>query len=227
MTIKLACFDMDDTMINLHLHRLLAQAGIKPGEANSEIVRKLVEENGGVKNRMALQATLRDMLKKNIHIAVTSYTSYSESIPVVLKMIGLNDNEISQIKLASFTPPKGPNGEKTPDYGKNNHIQKAIEAFGEPVKPEEIVLIDDREDHYKLAKEKGYNVIWVQGSENDVGYLNELRQLAGLSVSQQAAPQLAPAAQTPVEQRWTDKILGWFGLQWKPAPEQPRPALGR
>lgn len=202
--IKLVCFDLDDTILNGHLHRSLENAGIAKGEAGPETIRNHVEAIGGIKNRLALRATMKDLLDHDVKIAITSYTGYPETIPVILGMIGLNEDEKAKVQCASFTPPCGPHGEKTPNYGKNHHIERAIRAFGGHIEPHEVVLVDDRLEHFALAKVHGYNVVWVQGSENDTGYLKELRELAGLSAER------APA---PAPESWVDKVLAICGLQ--------------
>jgi hypothetical protein len=216
MPIKLACFDLDDTIINGHLGRALHNAGVVPGKADPQMVRTTVKEIGGLKNPQALKATLRKLLAANINIAVTSYTDYPETIPAVLEMAGLTPPEIAQIHIASFAPPKLADGHIDRSNGKNQHIQAAIESFGGAIRPEEVALIDDNMNHYELAKQKGYNVVWVQGSEGDVRYLNEVRELAGLSQAVVIPPVVVEVSDLP-KQSWVDKVLGWFGVQRIPS----------
>lgn len=216
--IKLVCFDIDDTMINGHLHRSLEQAGVMPGKADEATVLKHLETIGGIKNRMALQKTLKDLLKSGVNIAVTSYTSYAESIPPILRAIGLSAEEIARVKCASFTPPKMNGKPVFAHYGKNNHIDLAIQSFGGNIRPEEVVLVDDRVENYQLARQKGYNVVWVQGGEGRVDYLDELRELAGLATSRATTMAQVPTPAAPPAQSWVDRVLGWFGLQRVPSP---------
>lgn len=207
--IKLACFDLDCTIVNGRLGWSLHTAGVAPGTADRDTLEFHLQSIGGIKNKMALQRTMKDLLKNNVQVAITSFGKNPEAIPFVLEKVGLTPDEIARVKVFTFRPDK----ETRKSTGKNIHLEQAISSCGADIKPEEVVLIDDNLNNYQLAKQKGYNVIWVQGSENDVGYLNELREMTGLSKAQQYAPQPAISEQEPQEKSWVDKILGWIGLQ--------------
>ncbi|MDX1976003.1 MAG: hypothetical protein SFT92_10085 [Rickettsiales bacterium] len=195
---------MDDTILNGDLHYALRKAGVPTGTVDMEKLPACVEGLGGIKNRLALQSTIKGLLASGTHVAITSFSEDLASIPYVLQQIGLSPQELAQIKIVSFYPSPA---DRAKD-GKNNHIQRAIDAFGDPtVKPEEVVLVDDNINNYELAKKHGYNVIWVQGSEGRVDYLNELRQMAGLSG---VAASVAPIR--PPEESFVKKLLNSIGL---------------
>jgi len=206
--IKLVCFDLDCTIVNGRLGWSLATAGVEPGKADRQTLEFHLQSIGGIKNRLALQKTLKDLLKNGMHVAITSFGKNPEAIPFVLEKVGLTPDEIAQIKVYTFRPDK----ETRHARGKNDHLEQAIAACTHHPKPHEVVLVDDNVNNYELAKKKGYNVVWVQGSENDVGYLNELRELTGLSRTQTPLQVAFQPAAEP-QKSWVDKVLGWFGLQ--------------
>jgi hypothetical protein len=209
MGIKLACFDMDDTILNGDLHYALREAGVPIGTLDMEKLPGCVEKLGGVKNRQALLATMRSLMKSGVHVAVTSFSEDILSIPYVLKQVGLTDREIAQIQIVSFHPSK----EEKEKNGKNNHIQRVIDSYpGENIQPQEVVLVDDNLNNFELAKKHGYNVIWVQGSEGKVDYLNELRALAGLSAPETALPVPEKLPAPLPEQSFVEKLLSSIGL---------------
>ncbi len=212
--VKLVCFDLDCTLLNGRLNHSLEEAGVASGAADRATLEAHLEKVGGIKNRMALQMTIRDLLKKGVKIAVTSFNNHPESIPFVLEKIGLTPQEIAQIHNASSRPESA----QRHAMGKNNHIEKAIAACGGDMLPQEVVLVDDNINNFELAKQKGYQVIWVQGSEGKVDYLNELREMAGLSTFQAAVPllQLLAAPAEPPKSL-VDKLLGLIGLQRVPS----------
>jgi len=210
--IKLVCFDLDCTLVNGRLGWSLATAGVEPGTADRQTLEFHLKNVGGIKNRLALQKTIKDLLKNNVQVAITSFSNNPESVPFVLEKIGLTPDEIARIKNFSSRPEK----EIRHARGKNDHLAQAIASCGCGIRPEEVVLVDDNHRNYDLAKEKGYHVIWVQGSENDVGYLNELRELTGLSRAL-TPPQIASLPAAEPKKTWVDKVLGWFGVQRTPA----------
>lgn len=210
--IKLSCFDLDCTIVNGRLGWSLNTAGVEPGTATRDTLEFHLQSIGGIKNKMALRMTMKDLLKNGVQVAITSFGKNPEAIPFVLEKVGLTPDEIARVKVFTFRPDK----ETRKSTGKNIHLEQAINACGADIKPEEVVLIDDNLNNYELAKKKGYNVVWVQGSENDVGYLNELRELAGLSQSREGTISQPTLAAPPQEKSWVDKVLGWFGLQRTP-----------
>jgi hypothetical protein len=210
--IKLVCFDLDCTLVNGRLGWSLNTAGIAPGTADRDTLEFHLQNVGGLKNKMALQKTMKDLLKNGTQVAITSFGKNPEAIPFVLEKIGLTSDEIARIKVFTFRPEK----EIRKAHGKNDHLEQAIAACGCGIRPEEVVLVDDNINNYEVAKQKGYNVVWVQGSEGDIGYLNELREMTGLSKAQSpAASQIAATPEAP--QSWVSKVLGWFGLQRIPS----------
>ena len=210
MPIKLACFDLDFTLLNGRLNHSLEEAGLTGQTADNATIDAHLEKVGGIKNRLALQKTIKDLLKKEVKVAITSFSNHPEAVTRVLERIGLSPEEISQVSNFSFRPDHS----QRKANGKNPQLEQAIATFG--LQPSEVVLVDDNVNNFDLAKEKGYNVIWVQDSEGNVGYLNELREMAGLSaaMTQPIAPP-APAQVTEPEAGWVDRLLGMLGL--KPA----------
>jgi FMN phosphatase YigB (HAD superfamily) len=175
--IKLVCFDLDRTILNGRLNHALKTAGIVPGKTDRVELDFHMENTGGIKNRRSLLKTMRDLLKHNVRIAVTSFAEHCESIPYVLERVGLNPEEIDQIKIACFRPEDA----ERKKFGKNNHIEQAIAMFpGENVSPNEVVLVDDNPRNLDLAKPQGYQIILVQDDEG-IDYLNKLRAVSGLS----------------------------------------------
>lgn len=202
--IKLVCFDLDCTILNGRLNYSLGKAGVPPGKADRETLDFHLKNVGGIKNRMALQRTIKDLLKNGVNVAITSFSSHPESIPYVLEKIGLTPGEIARIKDASTRPPEQAERHA---FGKNNHIQRAMAMFpGENIQPQEVVLVDDNLRNFDLAKKHGYNVVWVQGSEVNVDYLNEVRELAGLSALRTVIVPDKPES-------WVDRVLGAVGLR--------------
>jgi hypothetical protein len=212
MPIKLVCLDLDCTILNGRLNWSLEQGGVAPGKADAATLDFHLKNVGGIKNRLALQRTIKDLLKKNVKVVITSFCSHPETLPFVLEKIGLTPDEISRIKNVSTRPDE----DTRKAQGKNDMIAQAMSLCGCGIKPNEVVLVDDNLNNYELARQKGYNVIWVQGSENDVGYLNELRELTGLSRSESMPLATATPAAQP-QKSWVDKVLGWFGVQRIPS----------
>ena len=208
MPIKLACFDLDGTLLNGRLNWSLEKAGLNGQSVDSATLDEHLERIGGIKNPMALQKTLRDLLRKDVKVAITSFSNHPEAITHVLARIGLTSDEIGKIANFSFRPDTR---EVMKAEGKNNQLAKAIETYG--LQPSDVVLVDDSMNNYELAKQKGYNVIWVQGSEGKVDYLNELREMAGLATPERAAAPVQPPAPAPQQpQGFVAKLLSAIGF---------------
>lgn len=218
MPVKLVCFDLDGTLLNGRLNHSLEEAGLTGVVVDNATIDAHLERIGGIKNQRALQKTMKDLLHSGVQVAITSFCCHPEAITRTLERIGLSPEEIAQVRNFSFRPEH----EVRKADGKNTQLQNAIESVGN-LRPEEVVLVDDSVNNYELAKQKGYQVVWVQGSEGKVDYLNELRELAGLATTQQENVRRAP---TPMPsfgtaESWVAGLLAQLGVR----PAQ-GPALG-
>jgi len=181
---KLFCFDLDKTLTNTDVYVALRQAGLSgrqqeqddPSQSYMNIIDRIInkaqeilesDEDGGIKNRKELCKTMRNILKAEQRIAITSFGDYVCIIPLILEQIGLEKTEIEQIifdettvhrnfydkdgniSFDSHYNKKGikiENGQRKVSVYKNRHIANAIQRVSERYPDDvlnEVILIDD------------------------------------------------------------------------------------
>ena len=202
--IKLVCFDLDNTITNFDLYERLLSMG--PGR--SSLRRKNVtdahmdrafanRDHGGIRNQPQLLQTMRDIMAAGIGIAITSHNIYWQQFPYVLQRVGLTNEEIGKIHLSQCEPNKS-------DWPAKEALIRKAKGFCR--RKHHVALVDDNREIVEFAERAGYNAIQTNLAEGDIRYLNELRELVGLS----------PLA-TPERPAADDSLT--------PVPAEPPPAL--
>jgi phosphoserine phosphatase len=93
MPIKLACFEVDNTILNFTLQSELQSRyrNIPPEDANASHLEERIRMNApGIRHAESLKQTMHELLEKGIDIAIISYTPYQNLIPAVIDKIGLD-----------------------------------------------------------------------------------------------------------------------------------------
>ncbi|NBX04391.1 MAG: HAD family hydrolase [Alphaproteobacteria bacterium] len=217
MPIKLVCFDMDETLIDFHLHNLLADVKIAPRQLTEQKLEDIFGKKGrAIRNPSEIRQTMRDLLGAGIKIAITSHSSYQSSFPFILKKIGLTPEEIAQVQIVPFSAKdikasRGPVGrwllsEKKPRTWKTK--EKLIEMARKEVSCDknEVAFVEDDKDYVRAANDAGYKAICVDW--HGTGYLDELREMAGLEpLSSQKTVSTVPPAE-PEGTKWRKEVGG-------------------
>lgn len=164
--VKLVVVDFDYTIIKDHGHSKAYKAGLKPifngrglilngkteittnPDYDSIKVREFSEEffdsSDKFFNKEKQLKIFREMLNKNIKVAIASNSQYPDMIDVALEKMGLTKDEINKIDIIC--------GQAT--RGKNNHI-KELKKAAEIGPKENTILIDDDKKNIEFYKDVG------------------------------------------------------------------------
>jgi len=150
----LYCFDFDGTLVHGHLHNYLVKAKVKPGFATSVFVQEFYRTNEGIRcpaEWKELFQTLRDCGQS---VAITTFSSYPEVVPIVLKDMGLDEEHIKSIHVVSGMPARHNR------MCKNEHIAKARTHFN-LAQDISCMLIDDDLNNILVAEAVGHLAVWA------------------------------------------------------------------
>lgn len=190
---KVIAFDFDGTITsnNCHSHNYLSNKKIVPftvknglivnGKSemiklcksyNHELVGKtflsrLEEKEEYLRTPKKFLETVRHFMKEGAKIAIVSYNQYPAVFKVALIKIGFSEEEILKFDIiAGF-----PTGDSE-NVGKNQHLKKLSELTS-VTENKAIILVDDSETNFRMAKKVGYGALHVK---ND-NYLDDLIKL--------------------------------------------------
>jgi hypothetical protein len=155
-------FDFDNTIVDGHFHNRLKILQITPGSATPADINDLLEKHK-ILNQEELLKTMRALLKKGHHIAITTWGEYPEVIPPTLRKLGLTEAEIAEIHIESGFP-------TSLTQGKSEHITRAKRHFG-ITDNRHVWLIDDDEKNIAQAKKEGQIGIHVKNPRTNKDYL--------------------------------------------------------
>jgi len=147
----LYCIDLDGTLVKGHLHNYLMMNCLE--KCSNKLTYNFLQDFQRGLREPALMKELFEVLHKNGQpIAITTFSSFPEVIPIILSEIGLSEDVIASIHVVHGLAHKlGP-------PGKNGHIQQAKKHFqlGHDIP---CLLIDDDVSNTNYAKQSGHSII--------------------------------------------------------------------
>lgn len=189
--LMLLALDLDNTILNFHSHNDLCHNifKFKSGEATHKDILELlkIKSQDGLKpfkHQKDMLALIKSALNDDHDVAIVSYTDFPQIISTLLEQLGLNSEEVSKIYVRGGLPSRD-NQEK---YGKQLHIEDALEHFGyQKSDHAKAVLLDDSWQNYALAEEQGFKAVLAPAEyePDSKEYFKETRNI--LKQSKQAS----------------------------------------
>ena len=155
---RLFCFDFDKTLVKGHLHNAMVQYANSGGEKFRAKVAELIKDpDVGLRNPKEIVKLMRKIWANGHHIAIVSFTQFSQMVQLALQELGLSNEEMKLVDRQCFPPEK--------EYqvwfpGKNFHLLKSMKEF-DISDPTQVLLIDDSEINIKAAKQAFYATVQV------------------------------------------------------------------
>jgi hypothetical protein len=181
--IELVCLDWDHTLTKIHTHNMcfdkfssvlnrleFKNTSVVPSNynANPEIIGYAKEifsdKEASFSFPVKILATISTLLKQGKSVAIVSYNNYPEIIYTGLELIGLNQEQLSQINVICGFP-------KNRDAGKEEHIRCAMELL-QNISIEQVLLVDD--DYNNCSKADNIGAKTLLASEFNMPKLMDL-----------------------------------------------------
>lgn len=147
----LVCFDLDGTLVRGHLHNhLVTDCKVVPGAVPLHLIHAFLDaQETGLRYPQRLKETFEMLYTQGHAIAITTYSSFPEVVPVILTRIGLAVDIIHLIHVVHGLPSKANR------MGKNSHIAQARTHFQLP-EGTPCLLVDDDQSNIMWATKVGH-----------------------------------------------------------------------
>jgi FMN phosphatase YigB (HAD superfamily) len=148
------CFDLDGTLVRGHLHNhLVSECKVVPGAVPLHLIHAFLDSaDTGLRHQRRLKATFEMLHVQGHAIAITTYSSFPEVVPVILTRLGLAADLIQVIHVVHGLPAK------CNRMGKNAHIAQARTHFALP-EGTPCVLVDDDPSNIAWAAKVGHRTV--------------------------------------------------------------------
>ncbi|MBI2791108.1 MAG: ankyrin repeat domain-containing protein [Gammaproteobacteria bacterium] len=193
-----------------------------------------------LKNADEISKSMKTALKNGHAVAITSFNKYPEIEAILKKLVrpgdpdSLQEADIAKILIVAGFPSNGITNPDTKGYsGKNEHIQHAMVAAGIPESERKnVILIDDSEPNYRIAKAEGYESSVHVPNITDPGFIAKATAFASISVAATISANPLPQEKVTVKKASTvdiaksvGKFADYKGIDGHPIKGNPRQAL--